>query len=135
MIVRSTAGIILVLLVAFGCTSLVDAIGASWWQQGHILPRVPFFEFEINNGELISFLVFLAGSFGVYVLVINHPVVADFLIETEGELRKVSWPEMNEFFNATIVVLLAIFLIAMFLALADFISVKFMTLLRDTFQA
>ncbi len=133
MLVRSVAGIILVMLVAFGCSSLVDAVSASWWQEGHIIPRIPFFEFEINNGELISFLVFLAGSFGVYVMVVNHPVVADFLIETEGELRKVSWPETNEFLNATVVVLITIFVIAMFLALADFISVKFMKYLRQTF--
>jgi len=135
MIVRLTAGIVLLMLVAFGCTSLVDAIGASWWQDGHVLPAVPFFEFEINNGQLISFFVFLGGAFGIYTMVVNHPAVADFLIETESELRKVSWPEMNEFFNATIVVLITIFVIAMFLAVADFLSVRFIETLRDTFKS
>lgn len=128
MIVRTTAGVILVGLLAFGCASLAGAIGAGWWQ-GQVIPTVPFFEFQIKNGQLISFLVFLAGCVAIYTQVVNHPDVAEFLIETERELRKVSWPEGGEFLNASIVVLITIILIAAFLGLADLVFVRLVNLI------
>lgn len=128
MIVRTTAGIILVGLLAFGCASLAGAIGAGWWT-GNIIPTVPFFEFKIENGEVISFFIFLLGCLGIYTQVVNHPDVSEFLIETERELRKVSWPEGGEFLNASIVVLITIILIAAFLGLADFVFVRLVNLI------
>ncbi len=128
MIVRTVAGVILVGLLAFGCASLANAVNAAWWD-GQIIPTVPFFEFQISNGYLVSFALFMIGCFGVYTQVVNHPDVAEFLIETETELRKVSWPEAGEFLNATIVVLIAIFLIAVFLGLADIIFVRLVNLM------
>lgn len=129
MVVRTVTGIILVGLLAFGCASLANAVNLSWWQNGQVIPTIPFFEFQIKNGDLVSFFVFLVGCLGVYTLVINHPDVAEFLIETETELRKVSWPEGGEFVNATVVVLITIFLIAAFLGLADIVFVRLVNLM------
>lgn len=41
--------------------------------------------------------------------------VADFLIETEGEMRKVSWPARKEFVGASLVVLFLTVSVALFL--------------------
>lgn len=116
------------LLIAFGCVNLSGSsllIGwtGGWWND--LLLLVPFFEFEILNGDVISLGIFLLGCTGIYMFFVNHPVVSDFLIETEGEMRKVSWPEGGEFLNAAIVVLIAITLITLYLFLLDWVFVRF----------
>ncbi len=127
-VVRTTAGIALTGLVAFGCAGLADTITADWWQT--VLWMVPFFEFQIELGAVVSFLVFLLGTLGVYLYVVNHPAVSDFLISTESELRKVSWPEAGEFVNAAIVVLITIFIITGYLAVIDIIFVNLMEVIN-----
>lgn len=128
LIARFVGGGLLALLIAFGCVNLsqssaMNSMTANWW--GQLLFLVPFFEFEIQNGDLISLGLFLLGCFGVYVFVVNHPEVSKFLIETEGEMRKVSWPESGEFINASIVVLLSIILITLYLFVLDLVFVRF----------
>jgi len=58
-------------------------------------------------------VVLLTGAVTVWYL--NRPKVADFLIETEGELKKVSWPPRNEFVGSSIVVILVISFLSLFL--------------------
>lgn len=123
-IVRPVAGLSLIGLAAFGCGSLAAGVNMGWWEQ--VLYTIPFFEFQISLGEIISFLLFVGLSFGIYLFVVNHPVASDFLIETEAELRKVSWPEGDEFVNASIVVIISILIIAALLALFDFLFVSLM---------
>ena len=50
-------------------------------------------------------VVFAGGAFGLYSW-LERPKSADLLIETEQELRKVSWPTRDESINATGVVIL-----------------------------
>ncbi len=56
---------------------------------------------------------------------LNRPKVADFLIETEQELRKVHWPSFKETRAASIVVIVCVLVIAGFLAGSDFILQEF----------
>ncbi len=51
--------------------------------------------------------------------VINWPRFADFLIATEGEMTKVSWPKKDELKRTTIVVLITLFFLAGFLLSVD----------------
>jgi preprotein translocase subunit SecE len=37
--------------------------------------------------------------------IVNYPVFADFLVDVEGEMLKVSWPSRDELVRATVVVL------------------------------
>ncbi|MEM9754205.1 MAG: preprotein translocase subunit SecE, partial [Planctomycetota bacterium] len=37
--------------------------------------------------------------------IINKPNVADFMIATEQEMRKVNWPDRKEIFGSTVVVI------------------------------
>ena len=48
-----------------------------------------------------------------------RPKVADFLIETELELRKVTWPNWPEVFNSSMVVIATVLFLMGFLALSD----------------
>ena len=49
------------------------------------------------------------------------PKVADLLIETEAELRKVTWPTMSEAINSSIVVIACVVFLMAFLAGADWL--------------
>ena len=43
---------------------------------------------------------------------VNYPKFADFLIQVEAEMRKVSWPGRTELFNSVIVVIVVMFFLA-----------------------
>lgn len=53
--------------------------------------------------------------------IVHYPVFADFLIDVEGEMVKVSWPSKDELIRATTVVLVTGFLLAMVLFIYDVI--------------
>jgi len=52
-----------------------------------------------------------AGCWACFRLV-QFPVFADFLISVEAEMKKVAWPKRRELINASIVVILVIFVMA-----------------------
>jgi len=60
----------------------------------------------------------LAGIWAVYRLV-NYPPFADFLIDVEGEMAKVSWPSADELKRATVVVLTTMITLSLVLFLYD----------------
>lgn len=59
-------------------------------------------------------LVVLAGAWAAFRLV-HFPRFADFLIDVEGEMGKVSWPGWSELWRATVVVLITMFLFSVVL--------------------
>jgi preprotein translocase subunit SecE len=54
-----------------------------------------------------------------------------FSTETVGELKKASWPTLPELRQSTIVVLVAIVILGLFVSLADFTMVNWISLLTD----
>ncbi len=50
---------------------------------------------------------------------VNTPKFADFMIQTEGEMKKVSWSSRKEIITSTKVVIITVFLMAAFLAIID----------------
>ncbi len=71
--------------------------------------------------KLTPFAVALIGLgclWGIFK-VVNHPRRADFLIETEGEMKKVSWPGKSEVVGATGVVIITVLLLAALLFASD----------------
>jgi preprotein translocase subunit SecE len=54
---------------------------------------------------------------------------AGYLKETQQELNKVTWPSRNELWQATVVVIVATFLMAAFTALIDMVLSTAMRLL------
>ena len=64
-----------------------------------------------------------AGVCAVFAAVIywlsNKPVIADFLIAAEGEIKKVSWSSRKEIVNSTLIVISVVVIMATGLGLVD----------------
>ncbi|MFH1227633.1 MAG: preprotein translocase subunit SecE [Planctomycetota bacterium] len=138
MISRITAWIFLGAFAMFGSISLymfipkedpsVDPPLATFW--GKELFRIPFFDVSIMLGLIFS-LVFFAGLlFLIYLFVINKPSNADYLIETEYELRKVSWPPTYEYWGSSVAVVVSVVTMAVFLIVVDFLWGHVMRLIK-----
>lgn len=116
----------LVLLWLFGCTFLhgqLVAVDALAKPIGGL--RIPVVSVDFNGAFLISAVLFVVG-----LVVIQRwqrqPKVADLLIETEAELRKVTWPSGQQVINASLVVIVTVLLIGLFLAGADYVLARIM---------
>jgi preprotein translocase subunit SecE len=66
----------------------------------------------------IPALVFLIFAWIVFKIV-NSPKSADFMIATEGEMKKVSWSTKKEIVSSTKVVIVTVLLMAVILAVVD----------------
>jgi len=97
------------LLIVLGCLALynklegitsLDESVKIWVRAG--IPAILFL--------VLSWLVFKA---------LNTPKYADFLIATEGEMKKVSWSTRKEIVTSTKVVIVTVFLMALFLMVVD----------------
>ncbi|MCA8942485.1 MAG: preprotein translocase subunit SecE [Planctomycetes bacterium] len=60
-------------------------------------------------------------------LVLNRPKSADLLIDTEAELRKVTWPTGSETWNGTVAVVITVAVMLFYLAFADFLLAELLT--------
>ncbi len=97
------------IISALGCYALYDQLGAitsldaatkNWVQAG-----VPFVFMLV-----LAWLIFKA---------LNKPSIADFMISTEGEMKKVSWSSRKEIIASTKVVIVTVILMASLLAVVD----------------
>jgi preprotein translocase subunit SecE len=69
---------------------------------------------------MVPVALFLAVSILVFWLV-NKPNVADFMIASEGEMKKVNWSSKQEIIVSTVVVISVVVILAVLLGAADFI--------------
>lgn len=121
---RLTAFWSLLFLGAYGAYRLrlgLDGVsgGTGDWMRATLGGDVPVLGWRLSPSLLISvgiFLVFWAWLFWY----LNRPKAADLLIETEGELKKVTWPGFGEAVDASLVVIGTVVLLAGFVAAADF---------------
>lgn len=86
--------------------------------------EIPVVSVAINGAFVISSLVCVIGVWSLYNWQ-QTPKVADLLIETEGELRKVTWPTMQEVINSSMVVVLFVVILMGFLAGTDWFLGRF----------
>ena len=94
------------LLAAIGCLQLyrtLDASDVGLWVE-----------------TMVPVVIFLAVSALVFWLV-NKPNVADFMIASEGEMKKVNWSSKQEIIVSTVVVISVVVILAVLLGAADFI--------------
>lgn len=100
------------LVVGLGCLALfrtLQATDLNMWIQ----TMVPAGLFVASG-----FLIFWA---------INKPGVADFMISSEGEVKKVSWSSRKEIVASTFIVICVVVLLAAFLGITDLIFRMFFT--------
>lgn len=93
----------LILIVLFGCWTLSQSLLVDY-------------ETPVRVG--IPTLAAILGAWISFRLV-NYPRFADFLIDVEGEMNKVSWASQQELYRATIVVLVTMFFLAVVLFVYD----------------
>jgi preprotein translocase subunit SecE len=101
-ITRSATFLAITAIALIGASQLSDQLSgmAVYWQYG--IPTVV--------------LVAIAA---VTFYMVNRPKSADFLIATEGEMKKVSWSSKKEVFGSTKVVIVTAFILASLLFTVD----------------
>jgi preprotein translocase subunit SecE len=118
----------------YSAVALAMVAGLGCWRLYAILTDVSVPGLSKQTSFLISRLVpaalFAILAFLVYWL-LNKPVVADFLIAAEGEMKKVSWSSRKEITVSTIIVIVVVIMLAVLIGLTDLIfSVFFSAILK-----
>ena len=115
----------LAILMFYGCHSLHGELNGRFesLKADLIGAPIPVLGITVNGAFLIAAALL---GLGLYIL---HrwqetPKVADLLIETENELKKVTWPTLPEAINSSIVVLVTVVILMAFLAGSDYILGK-----------
>lgn len=112
-----------VCLAYYGCSTLHDFL--SWdWARRDLHYTIPVLEVLVTPGLLISIAVFVLSLFALRRL-LNHPKLGDLLIDTEGELKRVTWPSWSETWNGSLVVVATVLAMLVILAGADFVLTRF----------
>lgn len=110
-----------IMLLLFGCTflhtTLLNFAAMKVPLRGIRLPVVGV---DLTGAFLVSFTTFVIGAIAVLRWQ-QTPKVADLLIDTENELRKVTWPSSQEVVNSAIVVVVCVMVLLAFVALCDWV--------------
>jgi len=110
---RTTAGAILLACV-LACQALYHSFMYEWGDTGAWVKFVPESLGSMPVAYwLLGVLVLLAAW--VAYRTVNYPVFADFLIDVESEMTKVTWPSWIELQRATAVVLVTMFIFSILL--------------------
>ena len=115
-----------IFFLGFGCRFLHDIL-VRWASLREPLGgvRIPVVGVDLTPAFLVSMLIFLAGVVIVYRWQ-QTPKVADLLIDTEAELKKVTWPKGQEVWNASMVVMISVVILGALLALGDLFLARLM---------
>ncbi len=114
---RVTTAVAVLVMGCWGCYALTEKLGG--YGVGTYL----------RFGIPLAVLVLL--GLGVF-WVVNRPKIADFLIATEGEMKKVSWSSKKEVIGSTKVVIVTTFILAALLFLVDFVFATMFRLIGVT---
>ena len=114
----------LAIMIFYGCTSLrselagqfSEKLGQRLWEGG----RIPVLGVDVTPAFLIATVVFIAAMVLLYRWT-ESPKIADKLIDTESELRKVTWPTTPEAIHSSVVVIICVLVLMFILAGADFL--------------
>jgi preprotein translocase SecE subunit len=104
-----------------GGMALVAGLGAYWI-------GAKYFPSNFNStgmyGQVISATVWLLVWSWLTFWFVNSPKYGEFLIMTESEMRKVSWPSRREVSTSVKIVILLTFLMGLMLGLVDIGFIK-----------
>lgn len=127
---RMTAFWTIAVLLLYGCVQLrteltslfPGSVGKTFGsdETGNGGLRVPILGLEVSVALFISTLCAVAGLWLLYRW-LEAPKRADLLIDTEHELRKVTWPSFDEAVDGSIVVVVVVLFLMGFMAAADYI--------------
>lgn len=113
----------LAILLAYGCVRMRTEL-TSWQPDGLGSAiggvRVPLVGLPLSPALLIALTAFGLGMFFLN-RTLEKPKNADLLIETEHELKKVTWPSLDETVDGSIVVMVVVLFLMGFMAGADYL--------------
>ena len=109
-------------LVLFGATSLHTLLVSQFDGLASTIGgiRIPIIGADLTGALLIS-IALVATLMLVLFRWQNTPKAADLLIDTEAELKKVSWPTLNEVINSSVVVIVFVLILMGYLAGTDWL--------------
>jgi preprotein translocase SecE subunit len=112
----------LTLLAAYGCLggliiTLDRSLSPSFNQT--FVEQFPLFG-TLKVSTLIALSVLGLVAFALHRF-LNRPRAADLLIDTEAEMRKVTWPSVPETWAGTLAVMLTVVILFVFLTVADYL--------------
>jgi preprotein translocase SecE subunit len=107
-------------LILFGAWALYGTINVSGTEP--LTGDLPIIGF-VTYYKVIAVVVAGVGLLGLH-LFLNKPRAVDQLIETEQEMRRVSWPTMREVWNAAVVVVFLTLLLAVLMSSFDWVLRK-----------
>lgn len=115
----------LAILIFYGCTSLYTTLLGYFPNRMATpfvasMPKIPVLGLPLNLGMVVSTIA-LGVSMWVLFRLLERPRTADLLIETENELRKVTWPTMPDAVRSSVVVIACVLFLMAFLAGADWV--------------
>ena len=94
---------------------------------GFLSEQLSLFAFAENEYVrlLLPVVFLLLVAYGVYYMVGRHEGTVNFLIATEGEMKKVNWSTRKEVLGATRVVIFTVFALAFILFVVDILFMLF----------
>ena len=111
--------------VGAGVLLLYGCYKAYWWLHGFVWSgtaiagmEIPGFGTPLSTGLLITVALVVASALLVFYA-LNRPDLADLLIETESEMRKVTWPTLEEAKNSSLVVVVCVVIMALLITVFD----------------
>ena len=111
---RWARGIAAVGLSVLGIWATLQTHG---WMKNHIGAKSLYAGWWVPGLILVTFL-----GFTYYVA--NWPKTTDFVIDTETEMKKVTWPTYREVLAATAVVIVVVIILGVFLFAVDRVVVE-----------
>ena len=87
-----------------------------WWLQ----EQTPLHGYENVPIKAAIYAAWALGGAFIAFYCVNAPHLAEFMIITESELRKVTWPTRRQLIASTKIVIFLTFLLALILAAVDF---------------
>lgn len=115
---RRVAFVSLLIVVVWGSRELGRWLTdlAAFLKKPLFLPdmNLPYYEVPFNLGVLISLVVLVAASMWLYRF-LNAERMGSLLVDTETEMRKVSWPSWEDTKQSTSIVLVFVVVVAVYL--------------------
>ncbi|RKY19697.1 MAG: preprotein translocase subunit SecE [Planctomycetota bacterium] len=118
------AGCVLALVI-YGAWALHDFL-VGYDSLKKVLFVVPGLDLRVSGAFIIAAVLFAVFGFLVYYFLTQHKKVCDFLIETEIEMKKVTWPGASEVWGSTLIVLATVVVFALWAVVCDYCFSKLM---------
>lgn len=120
--VRSGVAVLAGSLLAYGCYALYNYL-CEWPTLAKNLTEAFGDDVPMSLAAVIAAGVLIGGGFGIFLLS-NYGKVADFLIDTEAELQKVTWSTRGEVYTHSLVVIATTVLLGVYIFVLDQILAK-----------